>query len=672
MARAGWKTLARFAAGALSRRCMEMTLLGPDLFARDPRGELSSRIGTVFPRHRVLVTVPGIHGTQRGVFLEHLDQLRASQGQPPLRPEDQARELASSVDLFFEPDAVLIRPDPEHMELAFEADEFLQQFLSKRRIRFLFVLDPRVRQPLKERGECWRISALPRSPQEMQQLILDSKVAIQERAIYYYSRASGTRWLTWTEFVRLEALPAPELARQLDEIADHSRRRNRLGNPEVDFFAADPLRFNARDVADAGFGAMAEGELRARYAVLRERFRAAVDPLFLDDDPRAEVWRNRVFTTLVNLPDQTRVEEILRGLSSEFFLQIEWLPGGRIEEGEFMFDSVFEELEDHPDDDALRVLCDPKAKGFVFNFIREYGDLDYVNVGRIGRSLSQRPQNDGRRGVYIAELKPRSAPVPVVRFIRLLKWGVLEHLEDGETLLQSMLASEEYIDYVLDRRLGCRQLGMNVPPRISIRRVGEFYAGRQQDLRGQLLRTPYFERDYIRGIATDKLPSTKHTQEGYALGLGRLLGKAAASNLIVGRTYDDGERVVFDDGDEVVVEGEDGLPQELVIGDHSGAFGEYERPLVSFAKDYAQPVNRRLILVPHPRDFAEAYLASFRDWFLHMQADYRKRRRAFDKLFKHAKYDPAGSFAYRWERVLRRLDETDVTALVEAIRRYIA
>ncbi len=50
---------------------------------------------------------------------------------------------------------------------------------------------------------------------------------------------------------------------------------------------------------------------------------------------------------------------------------------------------------------------------------------------------------------------------------------------------------------------------------------------------------------------------------------------------------------------------------------------------------------------------------------------YRKRRRAFDTLFKHCKYDPAGSFAYRWECVLRRLDQTNPYALVEAIREHI-
>jgi hypothetical protein len=40
-------------------------------------------------------------------------------------------------------------------------------------------------------------------------------------------------------------------------------------------------------------------------------------------------------------------------------------------------------------------------------------------------------------------------------------------------------------------------------------------------------------------------------------------------------------------------------------------------------------------------------------------------------LFKHCAYDPAGSFAFRWECVLRRLDQTEVDVLVSGIRRHI-
>ena len=50
------------------------------------------------------------------------------------------------------------------------------------------------------------------------------------------------------------------------------------------------------------------------------------------------------------------------------------------------------------------------------------------------------------------------------------------------------------------------------------------------------------------------------------------------------------------------------------------------------------------------------------------RSEYRKRRRAFDSLFKHRRRDEQGSFSYRWEKVLERLDHADAAALVERIR----
>ena len=650
---------------------MPIEILGPQLFETGPQGELKSRVGTLFPRHRVLVTLPGIHACQRMAFLDHLNHARQRRGQPPLSPEEEEHETDQSVDLFFEPGRICIRPDPDNMPVAFAADEMLQELVSKRCIKFLFVFNRQVQQPIKERGECWRISALPFSHKDMHGYIAGSKTAIHERPIYYYSRASGTRYVTFQEFAQLETLSSADLARQLQEIADHTHYRNRLGNPEVAFFEAAPQSFNAKIVADIQFTAMAEPELRACHTRLKERLREAVPASFQTDDLRLEAWRNRMFTTLVNPADETVAEDILRGLSPEFFLQIEWLPGGRFEEGEFIFDSIFDEAAQHPEDEGLQRLCDPKAKGFIFNFIREYGDLEYVNVGHIVHSLSKREPGDGRRAVYIAELKPRSAAKPVVRFIRLLKWGVQEHLDEGKELLQAILESDDYVDFVLDRRLGCRQLSMNLPSRISIRRISEVYQGKQAEYHDYVIRTAYSERDYLQGFATDKLPSAKYKLEEYASRLARLLGTAAATNIIVGRTYDAGTKVLFDDGDEVVVENDEGLPEALIVGDHSGAFREYERPLTDFAADYARPVNSRVTSVPHPRQFAEAYLEAFRQRFGHLQGDYRKRRRAFDTLFKHCKYDPEGSFAFRWECVLKRLDQTDPVALIEAVRRHI-
>jgi hypothetical protein len=650
---------------------MGLEILGAPPLEHDAEGRPKARVATIFPKHKVLITLPGIHAWQRNTFLARLNKKRSEQGLPPLTSTEEERELASSVDLIIETDQILIRPDPAHMRLAFEADELLQEIVSKRRIKFLFAMDDRVQKAIKARGECWRIAALPQSRDGMRKLIEESKVAIREQPIYYYNRLTGTKYVTCAEFERLEALDAPELARQLDEIAEYSGVSNQLGNPEVDFFAADPLRFSAREFTGIRFAGMPAAELKSKYDGLKASFLEAVPPELRADDFRAESWRGRMFSALVSQRDETLTEEVLRGLSPEFFLQIEWLPGGRLEEGEFIFDAVFDEADRHSHDEALVRLCDPSAKGFIFNFIREYSDLEYVNVGRIVSSLSARPLKDGRRGVYIAELKLSNAPKPIVRFIRMQKWGIRERLDEGKGLLEAIIQSEEYTNYILDRRLGCRQLGMNLPPRVNMRRLSEVYNGSNLACCGQAIWATYSERDYIQGIATDKIPSSRYANDTYALRLAWLLGNAAASNIIVGRAYEKGNRVIFDDGDEVVVEGADGLPQDLVVSDHSGAFDDYTRPLQEFAWNYAKPVNSRLAFVRQPRQFAEAYLAAFLDGFLRIQGDYRKRRRAFDTLFKHCRYDPAGSFAYRWECVLKRMNQTDAQALTNSIRQHI-
>jgi hypothetical protein len=204
-----------------------------------------------------------------------------------------------------------------------------------------------------------------------------------------------------------------------------------------------------------------------------------------------------------------------------------------------------------------------------------------------------------------------------------------------------------------------------------MRFLSETYNGTNARFRGELIRTVYFEREYLDGIATDKLPLEKYARPGYGPKLAVLLGRAATSSIIVGRALESGKRPAFDDGDELVLEGEDGLPVEIMVGDHSGAFGEYVLPLEAFAAYYARPVNTRDKVIPDAAGFAHAYLEAFREQFMHIQGDYRKRRRAFDTLFKHCRYDPSGSFAYRWECVLRRLDQTNPYALVEAIRQHI-
>ena len=127
----------------------------------------------------------------------------------------------------------------------------------------------------------------------------------------------------------------------------------------------------------------------------------------------------------------------------------------------------------------------------------------------------------------------------------------------------------------------------------------------------------------------------------------------------------------FDDGDEVLIEDAAGLPADIVVADHTGTFNDYLGPLERFAAAYARPVTRRWHCLPNPARFIDAYLDAFTDHFLHVQRDYRRRRRAFEQLFKYRPRDEAGSFAYRWEMVLKRMDATDPRALADLIRRHM-
>jgi hypothetical protein len=334
-----------------------------------------------------------------------------------------------------------------------------------------------------------------------------------------------------------------------------------------------------------------------------------------------------------------------------------------MEEGELMLDPVLDVSE--AGGGPGEHLRDEKSRKFIMNFVREYGDLEFVNVGRVIGSLSRRAAMPGRRGVYIAALKQRRNPAEIVTIIRMQKQGVREYLEQGLSLLDAMISAEEYTEYVLDRRLGCRQLGMNLPLRVTAKKISERYAPARGA--GYPIWTPYFEREYIRGIATDKLPPALFESREFAVSCAHLLGQAAAPNIVVGRCDRTGSPL-FDDGDEVMILDAEGLPQDIVVTDHTGTFNDYACPLGEFTVKYALPVTRRRSSLPDPAAFARAYCAAFEDRLQRIQEDYRRRRKAFDSLFLHLPAQEPGSFAYRWKRVLARLEETNPTAVADLVR----
>ena len=648
----------------------DITIIGEPLFTEDPGGKLKSRVATVFPRFDAIVTLPGIHATQINAFVEWLIRQELP-ARFPQTPEDKERAVREdAVALTIEGDTVQIRPDPENMRQAFRADKLLQSFVSKRRIKFLNVLNEQVRDAVKRRGECWRIAPLPTSPTGMKQRISASRMGIRGKEIYYYNSTTGTRLLTYREFSRLDSLDESQLRQHLAEIREFSSKSNAYGNPEIDFFLADD-GFDRDAFAPFEFDLLDAERLRTAYEDLRGRFHDAVEPEFRGDDADDNAWRNRMFSALIAETDDVVPEGVLLALSPEFHMQIRWLPGGRIVNGELLFDEVFEEDQRLADDPDGATSCENNAREFLYNLVRSYEDLEYANVGQVVNSLSRRLQCRGRREVYIAVIKRLDHPQEIVSIIRMQKWGVREHLDDGVSWSQAMFKSDEYTEYVLDRRFACHHLGMNIPKHVTTRKVCERYVGRQTGPAGTMIWSPYFRRAYVPGIATDKMPRQRFQDAEFSLGFARQLGLAAAPNIIVGRCDEIEERVLFDDGDEVMIEDARGMPVEIKVSDQSGTFVDYLNPLHASAAAYAGPVNRRMEYLPDPEGFARAYLDAFVEKFLCVQDKYHRRRKAFDTLFKNRHYDTDGSFAYRWEQVLKRLDEIDPRELAEIIQSHL-
>lgn len=645
-----------------------VTLIGEHPLCKTPDGSIASRIATVFPRRGVVVTLPGVHATQRLAYVEAVNQQRAAARIPKLTEEEEAAEWAQSVDLIIDDDVVLIRPDPEDMGLAFEADELLQEIVPKRKIRFLHVLNAKVRDAIKRRGEAWRIHPLPRSPEQMRKMILDARIGIGGRAIYYYNATSGTRWLTYQEFVSLNKSGHEDLVKHLTEIAHYSHCRNARGRVEVDFFGADG-RFCADAFAGLDLNAP-PAQIRAGWEKLCSQFHDAVPGPLRADDLEDSEWRNRMFCALIGGRGDIVTEAALLGLSSELFMQVEWLPGARLHEGELIFDSVFDDGK-AASEPYCGAAWEDTARGLICNLIQEYGAMEYLNVGRVIGSPKHSGPYQGRRDVFIVQVKQRDVEQEELQIIRMQKWDVRERLDQGKEHIWAILESEDYTEYILDRRLACRQLGMNLSPKIQTRKLAERYSGRQRHLEGATIRSTYFQRDFIEGLSSDKMPPGKLRNADYAIKLAKLLGQAAAPNIIVGRCDTEG-KLIFDDGDEVVIEDTAGLPEKIFVADHTGTFGDFRGDLRDLAPHYGVAVNRRLHHVPDLPSFAEAYLHAFVERFDQIQQEYRNQRKAFDTLFKHRKSDPGGNLAYRWECVLKRLSLANSRDLAEFIRRGIA
>ena len=287
--------------------------------------------------------------------------------------------------------------------------------------------------------------------------------------------------------------------------------------------------------------------------------------------------------------------------------------------------------------------------------MRLFNDIEFVNVGRIARSLARSPIVGSRHGsVYVIQCKTAESDEVRLVLLRFQKWGVAEHLDEGKDILQATIEANEYADYILDRRLMCCQLGMNLPPRVAIAQFPETYRGHNQ-YNGTTVRAYGYVRDYVSGTASDKIPPARFRNPAFALAFAWLMGEAAAHDLIVGRRSSETKENLFDKNYEVVQFGPDGLPVKVVATDHAGSFVNYLHTFEDSVAPYANVIRRRA----NERKLAE------------VQAKYRERRKAFDELFVHRPFDVAGSGAYRWAKTLERLDQCDPKSVAAVLRTAI-
>ena len=182
------------------------------------------------------------------------------------------------------------------------------------------------------------------------------------------------------------------------------------------------------------------------------------------------------------------------------------------------------------------------------------------------------------------------------------------------------------------------------------------------------MRAYYYVRQYVQGVASDKVPVDRFRNPAFALKFAELMGEAAALDLVVGRRTTETNEPIFDRNYEVLQIGPKGLPVRLVVTDHAGSFVDYSTPLEQGVAPYAEVVRRRERFVTDYGEFAKTYVAAFERRIAAVQAAYRERRAAFDDLFAGRPYDQAGSGAYRWSCVLKRLDACDPKVVATALK----
>lgn len=640
-----------------SRQINGVTLLGPDLFATDDEGKLLSPIASVFPKYHVLVVARGIHSTHVEIMREFLKK------RPPETPQKEpgAEEAVyqDAVPLFIRDSHVLIRSDPRHMDRAFAADAMLQRLLPKDRIEFTGTHLDEVRASLRLRGESWRISPPPSSINEIVSYIHSSRVSVGTGTIYFHNVHSGTRFLTYEEFLKIRPFlreRQEEALARLREIVQLTHLINDQGVSESDFFLPAGKGISTDALEDLIFllerkrpGLNIE-ELEGLFDRFAITFAQAAGPELSNDDEQDPVWRTTMFCRLCDIDEKT-VEEWTLGLSPEFHLNVRWLPGARISDGELLCEPNVE----------------PRVQSLITHFWETWEGVVSINVGRVETSQTDRDRTGEEREVFLVVLGLQEGRENI-RLLRMIKWDVMHRLKRGMPYNQAIVETIQYRDYIFDRLCAATRLEIPIPSFTEIRL--------EEEVPG-LAPIPvfFFDREYFPGMVTDKIPSARYAQKGFIVCLSRLLGVAAAASLILGRASPRTGHSFFDDGDEVIQLDENGLPHCLIIVETTGSFTDWTTPVIKMLPHcllhlcgHLEKARERGIQTEEILAAIDEFAGALIGEIGRIQQLLREQSFALRSLFEDRVPEPGG-MRHRWEGVLNRIEATDIEDLRRLVTR---
>lgn len=644
--------------GSLKPRGIKgFTFIGPDLFAEDEHGNLLSPIASVFPKYRTIITVRGIHACHASIMIDFLKQ----ECLEPDRQELQRIEsdiYQDAVALLLRNHMILVRSDPADMERVFAADEILQAFFPKERIQFTGLHIPEVRKKLRLRGESWRISPPPKTIPEICQYIQSSKLQVITGLKVYYNAPTGGRFLTYNEFMRIRPMlqdDRTEALARLKEMLNLFQRVNNRGSRELSFFlpAGKELYFDGLKDLVSFLETVPEtrhtGEAEYRFDRFASQFAGAAGPELLADDENNPVWRTTMFCRLYDINEQ-EMEEWSLGLSTEFHLNVKWLPGATVVEGRL-----------RPDPGATR-----RVQGLISHFWNKTGGFISINIGHVEESQTRRDISGEERDVYLVVMTTSNGKESI-RLVRLMKWDVIHRFKMGIPLEQAITETVHYRNYIFDRLRAAAQLGFPILEYDEIRL--------EEELPG-LGKVPafFFDRQYVTGMVTDKIPASFYTKQEFITALAPLLGEAAAFTLVLGRVSPRTGKIFYDDGDELIQFDHNSLPNRLVIIETTGSFTDWTTPLISLLPQCLSRFRLHLdkaldggVPLPVVRMCVSLYAKALTDKIRDTKRMAGPTKDTLKHLFQ-SRESESGGIRQRWEGILARLEATEPGDLEEYIR----